>query len=170
MSEIISNGVHYRIINFILFVGMLVYFLRTPLKDFWIARALAIKHMVEKSLRLKEEAEKNLAVIEKRFSKIDAEVQALVKDIEAETISEKKQIEEDAKNVIKKIQLDTEKIAEQEIKRARESLKADVVFQAIHLAEKLIREKITPNDQLKLAERFVKQASEKTFQEIRGGL
>ena len=168
MNEIIENGIHYRIINFIIFASILVYFLRKPLKEFWAARSLAIKYSVEKSLRLKEEAAQKLAEVEKRYSKINDEVQSLVKAIEEETVLEKKQIEEEAKAQTKRIQEDAEKIAQQEIKRAREGLKFDVIYQSIALAEKLVSEKINSEDQQKLTDQFVAEIKEKSLQEVGG--
>lgn len=66
-----SPPVGWFIINFILFFGALGYFLRRIVRDFFKNRYETMKHQMEESINLRDEAIKRLQEIEGKLGRID---------------------------------------------------------------------------------------------------
>lgn len=157
MEEILSAGIHWRLINFALFVGLLVYFLKNPLKEFWKTRSQKIQSDLEESERLRRDAEKQYRQLEARLADIENEVQTLIRSLEEEGDLEKKRLIEDTEKIATRIKQDAERIADQEVRRARETLKAQAIQLSVEMAERLIRDNFKDTDQQKLVGRYLEK-------------
>lgn len=157
MEAFLHSGMHWKIINFVIFVGLLAYFLKNPLKEFWKSRCENIKSSLEEAQKLHHEAKELSDQLQKRFNHVEEEVSKLIRQLEEEGEAGKKRILEESEKLSQRIQLDAERIASHEVLRARETLKAEATQLSLDLAEKLIREKINSEDQKKLIREYVQE-------------
>jgi F-type H+-transporting ATPase subunit b len=157
MEEFLAGGVHWRILNFLIFLGVLFFALRKPVKEFWAGRAHEVRFEMEEAARLRREAAARHETLEKRLSRIETEVKDLVRTLEEEGELERKKMVEEAEKLALRIKQDSERIAGQEVLKAREALKAQAVELAMELAERQIRENFQTTDQKRLSEKYLKQ-------------
>ena len=155
MEEFLASGTHWRILNFALFIGLLLYFLKKPVGHFWTSRSHQLKFDMEEAHRLKQESKGRHDSLKARLSQIEKEIAQLVTSMKEEGELEKKRIVEEGEKVSQRMKSDAEKMAAQEIRRAKEALRAQSVNLSIELAERLIREKIMESDQKKLTDHYL---------------
>ncbi len=155
MHDFLAAGMHWKLVNFVLFVGGLFYFLREPVKKFWITRSQTIGSNIEEARRLEKEAQERIREIEKRFAHIHQEAETLIRSLDERGELEKKQMIQEAENLSKRFKQDADLIADHEIRKTRETLRAQTARLSIELAERLIREKITDADQERFSKEYV---------------
>lgn len=155
MSELLESGVHWSVINFAIFVGLLGFFLRKPVKDFWNSRSHAIKFSLDESEHLKKAAEARHNDLQKRFSRLETDMKDLIQSLQREGDLEKKKLMEDASMMAARIKADSEKIIDQEYRRAREFLKEQAAQLAVEIGEKLVRENLKDQDQKRISDQYL---------------
>lgn len=155
MEHFLETGTHWRILNFVVFVGVLIFVLRRPWGEFWKGRADQIRSQVDEAKRLKAQEEGRYRALSLRVAAIEQEVTALVTSLREEGDLEKSRLISEAEQYAAQLRSDSKKIAEQEVRKARELLKGEAIRLSLELAERLIREKIGPEDQRGLAERYL---------------
>lgn len=155
MNELIHSGVHWNLINFSIFVGVLFFFLRKPVKEFWESRSGRIRFEIEEGEKLGREAKSRHESLRKTISRLDAETQELVLFLEREGEMEKKQLMDEGKRRSERLKEDGRRILDQEARKARESLKGQVAALALETAEKLVRENLKAEDQKRLSDGYL---------------
>jgi|SRR5579885_1392125 len=155
MEELLHAGVHWSLINFVLFVGLLFFVLRKPVKEFWASRAEQIRFTLHESNKLKREAQERYDALKRRIDRLESEAQSLVQQMEREGEAEKKRMMEDGEKLALRIREDSARIMTQEIQKARETLKAQAVELSMELAEKMVRENFKDSDQKKLSDEYL---------------
>ena len=114
-----------------------------------------IKTALDEAAKLREEAAKKLADYETRIKDVDAEVKKLVDGIRADAEADKKRILEAAETQAKQMKRDAEQRIAAEIEYARKSLQKEVTLAAAGATEKLLKDKLTGDDQTKLVSTFI---------------
>jgi len=71
-------------VNFVIYVGLLVYFLRRPLADFLANRRLAVSSQLDESERLKTEAQSRFDELDSRISAFDQEIKDMLARVKTE--------------------------------------------------------------------------------------
>jgi F-type H+-transporting ATPase subunit b len=140
-------------LNFAIIAGLIIWGWKKNVPAMFRTRTENIRKNLDEARRASEDANRRLANIETRLSKLDGEIAEMRKNAEAEAIAEEQRIraaaEEDRRKVIE--------AAEQEIdaaaKAARRDLKAYAASLAVSLAEKKIQ--IDRNTDQALVTRFV---------------
>lgn len=155
MKAILEAGIPWKVFNFVVFIGLLVYFLRKPMKEFWISRSQKIQFEINEARRLYQEAEEKNRQLEGRLSKIQQEIDALIQSMDQDGVLEKKRIIAETEQMSLRMKKDAERIASQEIQRAKETLKAQAVQLSGELAERLIRENFKESDQKNVTQKYV---------------
>jgi F-type H+-transporting ATPase subunit b len=155
MEEMLHSGLHWNLINFSIFVGLLFFFLRKPVKEFWEGRAVRIGFEIQEGEKLGRDAKARHDDLQKRVSRLDSDAQNLVLALEREGDLEKKQLQEDGNRRVARLRDDTARILDQEARKARETLKEQVAALALETAEKLIRENIRGEDQKRLSDGYL---------------
>ena len=155
MHEFLEAGIHWSLINFAIFVGLLFFFLRKPVKEFWASREGQIRFEIEESERLSREAKVQNDELKKTISGLDAEAKSLTLSLEREGELEKKQIVDEGQRRSERLKQDSVRIMDQESRKAREVLKEQVANLALETAEKLIQENIQAQDQQRLSEQYI---------------
>lgn len=155
MEHFLESGMHWRILNFIIFAGILFYFLRKPLSKFWSDRSQAIATEIEEARNLRAQAAQKVVALEKRMGRLDTEVKDLLRAIREEGELEKKKIIEKTKAYAEKLKLDAEQMMTQEVQKTKEQLRKEVAQMSIEMAERLLRDSVQDSDQKRLQDQFV---------------
>ena len=161
MSELLAAGMPWQIFNFVVFLVVLFFALRKPVKEFWASRSHQIRFDMEEAERLRREASERHGALQSRLSRIEKEISELIRSLEDEGEMEKKVMTQEAEKLSQKIKQDTERIAAQEVRKARETLKVQAVQLSVEMAERLIRENVRESDQRRLSENYLKELEEK---------
>jgi F-type H+-transporting ATPase subunit b len=114
-----------------------------------------IKTALDEAAKLREQAAQKLAEYETRIKDVDAEVKKLVDGIRAVAEEDKKRILEAAEAQAAIMKRDAELRIAAEIQLARAQLTREVTVAATNATEKLLKEKVTSDDQNKLVSTFI---------------
>jgi F-type H+-transporting ATPase subunit b len=145
----------FMLINFGIFLIILAKTLLPAGQKMSAERHDQIKNALDEAAKLRDQAAKKLAEYETRTKDVDGEVKKIVDDIRAAAEEDKKRILENAERQAKQMQHDAELRIAAEIEMARAKLSREVAVAASAATEKLLREKVTPDDQKKLVGNFI---------------
>lgn len=155
MSELIEAGIPWNVFNFVVFVTLLFFLLRKPVREFWVTRAHEIRFAIDEAERVKREAKEKYDDLRKRLTLLETEMREMIDQMRREGELEKKGMMEQAEKLVVRIREDSEKIMAQEVRKARETLKLDAVDLAIEFARKTITDNLREADQKRLADDYL---------------
>jgi F-type H+-transporting ATPase subunit b len=147
----------WRIFNFGILVWFLYWVAAKKIKEFFVDRRHNIKATIEEKLAEKEDTEKKFKEYSARLDKATEEIKNIFEMIKAQGQTEKEKIIEDAKKAAAKMIEDTQTRMEQELKAARNQLRAEAAELSVAMAEDLLKKNITPE----LHENMVKEYLDK---------
>ncbi len=147
----------WRIFNFGLLVWFLYWVAAKKIKEFFVDRRHNIKCTIEEKQTEKEETEKKFSEYSLRLDKATEEIKNIFEMIKAQGVTEKEKIIEDAKKAAAKMIEDTQARMDQELKSARNQLRAEAAQLSVTMAEDLLKKNITPE----LHENMVKEYLDK---------
>ncbi|HAK89321.1 MAG: ATP synthase F0 subunit B [Nitrospirae bacterium GWC2_46_6] len=146
----------WRIVNFAILVFVLVKFLNKPLRSFLQQR----KELIEKSIKEAQEAKalalKALAEVEERLKVKDKEIEEIISSAKTSGEREKERLIAEGEKLKVKILEQAKANIDFEVKRAKDTIKAEAVEAAMQLAEEKIKSKLTKEDQERLMQESIK--------------
>lgn len=140
----------WRIMNLILFCGILWYFTGNLIKKFFRNRKQAIKDTLDGLEARREDAKKELAEIETRIANLEAERQAILAESRAQADRLKKGIVDDAERQARQIVEQARRAAENEGRAKLDEVRAFVASEIIEAAARALRGQLTEQDHDKL--------------------
>jgi F-type H+-transporting ATPase subunit b len=147
----------WEIVNLALLLGILVYFGRTPVREYFAQRRTAIREGLEGSARLLREAESRMDAWQARLERVEAETSEIAATARRQAELERERILADARAGAERIRRDATAAVEQEVRRARAKLREEASDLAVELAERMLREQVTERDRKRLVEEFVER-------------
>jgi len=141
--------------NFFVLMGLLYWLLASKIKDFFVGRRAEIKEDLEKAVERKSEAEKKYREYSEKIDKASAEIDGILEMIKAQGVTEKKKIIEDAERTAAKMKEDAQARIEQEMKKATDELKLQVVDLSVKMAEDILKRSITQDDHKSLVKEYI---------------
>jgi F-type H+-transporting ATPase subunit b len=112
-----------------------------------------VRETLDKAAREKQAATEEMAELDARLNRLDAEVAEIKTQAERESAAERARMETEAKRDIEKIR----EMAGREIESAKQVAMADLrefaATKAVDLAEQMIRREMTPADDAKMVAR-----------------
>ncbi len=148
-------AVGWLMVDFAIFLTLLVVFARKPMCEFLEGRSLKIKNALEEARQAKEAAEARAAELELRLKDLDGEIGDLRQEIQSLGERERVQLEADGKKAAKRMAEDTESQIQSELARARAALMGEAVTLAMELADQKLRERLSASDYQRLNAEFV---------------
>lgn len=142
-------------VNSVVLFGLLGFLLRKPLSEYFVRRSTEIRDAIEAAGKARADAEQTLAEAKQKVANADAELAALRKKFENDAKAEREHLIREAEKTADRIISDANLVAEGERDKALVTLRAEANRLATELAEKKVREKITADDQARLAGDFV---------------
>jgi F-type H+-transporting ATPase subunit b len=133
--------------NFLILCTLLWYFGRGPLKEHLVARRAALAEAIAGAERRRLEAEDRHREYEEKLLRIEQEIASLLQTLREEGEREKERVLLKAREEAERIKHDAEFTAKQELRKAQAALREEAAALTVELAEKIIRQTITGEDQ-----------------------
>ena len=150
----------YRVVNFAILVGALVYLLRKPLSNYLDAKTEQIRRDLTEAAGKRERAEAERKEAEARLAGLDREIaEARVKGL-AQAEDERRRILQAAESEAARLADNAKKEIEAELELARRKLTARAAELSIEMARKKIREQISDADRRALFEKSMDKLGE----------
>jgi F-type H+-transporting ATPase subunit b len=156
-GQLIDFG--WRVINFIIFVGVLYWLFKDKIKEFFSGRRADIKLSLEEAMAAKEEAENKFKEYSVKLEKATEEINEISEMIRAQGLTEKEKIVENAKITAERMKEDAQSRIEQETKKAKSQLRAEAVELSIQMAEEILKKNVKEKDHENIVEDYLKSIS-----------
>lgn len=147
----------FRILNFGILVGILAYFLRSPIAGYLQRRSEQIRVDLVNAAEARRGAEVQLAEIERRMQSLPGELDALrargAEEVQAEEARIRAAAETERERLIEQMHREVEL----QVRIARRELLREAAELATSVARERIRRTITPDDHARLLDRYVRQ-------------
>jgi F-type H+-transporting ATPase subunit b len=137
----------WKVVDFVILAGALGYFVRKKGGAFFAARTEGIRRGLEEAARMHEEAQARYAEMERRLANIGAEIESLRAQARQESGAEGERARREAERDIGGIQARAEQEIATAVKAARQQLRVYAAELAVSLAERKIRERLTPESE-----------------------
>lgn len=155
LTEALSVGWHLP--NFLILVTILWYFGRGPLKEHLVQRRAALAEAIAEADRQRLEAEDRHQEYQEKLERIGEELAALKRAMQEEAEREKERILAAAQEESARIKNEAEFTARQELSKARAALREEAAALTVELAEKLLRQVITDQDQERILREYLER-------------
>jgi F-type H+-transporting ATPase subunit b len=145
----------FRVINFVVLAGILIFVLRKPVAEALGSRIEGIKAQLADLEAQKEEAEKKLAAYNEKLSQLEKEAEKIVSDYIQQGNQAKARIIQEAEAAAAKLQSQARRNIEHEFERAKQQLQEEILEKSLAKAEDIIKGKITAKDQDRLVDEYL---------------
>ena len=149
-----------HLFNLIVFIGILYYFLRKPISDFFSSRSLKIRNEIDEATKIIESAQKSYDSNLGKMNLIDSDLDALRHSIDLITNKKISEITDNAHSVASKIRNDTIEIIELESIKLKNDIQAEVLKKAIELAQHEMKTDIDDHKDTKLISKFFEEVKQ----------
>ena len=144
-----------RWLNLALLFGLIFYFVRRPLSDFFRSRRVEIQQQLRAAEKAKAEAESRLAEMQARMESLDAELAKIRAEAEATASQERTRIVEEAERDAEKLIASARREIEGLTRGAHKSLKDYAAQLSLELAAQQIKEELDLKADERLIDRFI---------------
>ena len=142
-------------LNLAILVGVIVYFARKPIRDYFASRRHEIESDLDASARLLAEAEARLREWQTRVDRLDQELGQIRERARQRTEADRARILKQAQATADGIRRDAAGAIDREVERARAALRDEAASLAVELAAGILQEKVTKGDHDRLVDDFV---------------
>lgn len=146
--------------NFLLIVGGIGFLVKKVLAPFLKERGMMIREDMDRSAKALADATQRLAAVEDKLKSMDEEMAALRQAAFHESAAERQRIEQAAAADAAKVLTTAEQEIEAAVKTARQELKIFTSELALQMAEKQIRDSLTPSSEQRILRHFVEDLSD----------
>ena len=146
-----------RLFNFAVLVGALVYFLRAPIAGYLSSRETVIRQELVTAAEMRTAATAQLAEIDRKMSALPAELETLRRQGADDVKAEQARIAAAAVHERERLLDQTRREIEMRLRIAKRELTEHAAHLSVQVAEERIRRSITPDDQIRLVDRYAAQ-------------
>ena len=144
-----------RLANFAIIIGILVYFLRKPVRDMFRNRTETIAKAMEESRAARERAVAALADMERKMREMEAETRTLIAEAQARGEKDRQALIDEGKKIVKDIDEQIKTGTDIEVQKAKAELAAEAAVLAVDLAEGKIKGTITKQDHERIVKDYI---------------
>jgi F-type H+-transporting ATPase subunit b len=145
----------WRVINSIALVALLVYFLKKPWVNFFSERKANIERDLQEAKEQRARAEALIQEYRRKIADMEKELDKMRAELSKSAEAEREKVLVNAERMAASIIEAARMTADQEVRKAKTTLKNDAVGLAMEMAEQLIRDKITDADRQKMTEDYL---------------
>jgi F-type H+-transporting ATPase subunit b len=149
-----------KLVNMFVFLGLLGWWIGKPVKATFASRGESIRRQREEARERRTKADQMASEIQARLTQIEQEVRAIRERAEAEGRRQREELIAAAEAEARKIVQSARNEVDNRLKSARTELIEFAGQLASERAEKILREKITPDDQRKLFDESLREVGE----------
>ncbi len=151
----------FAAVNFTIFVYVIIVRGLLPsLRRYAIERRDRVVREIEEATAARAEAEALRAEWQRRLDHLEGEIAEIRQAARDDAGRERDRILAAARETATAIERDARRAAASEIVRAQSTLRKEVARQAVSIAERLVRERLTDADQQRFVEEFLEQVSQ----------
>lgn len=151
----IPKAVLYQAINVVILIGVLYYFTKQKIKDYFSSRATAHEKAKENAAQAYKEAETQHKDVVLKLTNLKKEETAFVEKAQAEAKELKSKLIREADQIAHNMIQDAKKTAAFELEKAKQDLRKEALEEALLYARENIQKTISPADQKNLEKQFV---------------
>ncbi len=144
-------------VNFLIFVGVLYYVLRKPLKQLFVSRSEEIEKNIKNSMETFEQARVQNEKAQKNLTEIEEEKKRLYLRSEAEIEAYRKKSEEELRQTLKRLKSENEQRIDEELRKARLYLKQTTLRKVFHITESRLKKDLNEKDHERLTDEYVEE-------------
>ena len=141
--------------NLALLVGVLVYFGRAPISEFFASRRDGIKTELTDAAELLTQAEERNAELQRRLVNLSSEIEGIREDAARRAEEEAERILAEAGAAAERIRRDAHAAVEQELRRAQSELRNEAADLALELAATKLTQNVSASDRDRLMDEFI---------------
>ena len=145
----------YRVLNFAVLAGALVFLLRKPLSQALDSRIKGIREQLEDLEAKKAEAERVLSEYNAKITRLSHESEGIVAEYIRQGNEAKARILKEAEASAYKLEEQARRNIENEFEMAKQSLQYEIFEKAMTRAEEIIKKSITADDQNRLVDEYL---------------
>jgi F-type H+-transporting ATPase subunit b len=145
----------FSALNLALLLGVLAYFARKPISDFFESRRQRIQAELEAAKNQGAEAEARYAKWQRRLMDLESELAEIRETSRQRAAAEREHILADAAAGAERIRREALETVDQELRRARAQLRREAADLAVELASEALRRQVSSADQDRLLDEFV---------------
>ncbi len=160
----------YALVNFAIYVGILTFVLRRPLKEFWATRAESLRVGIANARTRRAKAESEYTRLSSRVRNLATEIAELKTRMQNDGHLEKQRIIADAQEYADNLADATKRVSEQEVVKSRYRLRKQAAGLTVNQAERILTQQLNDADQERLAKEFLDKLASPDLQLIEGGL
>jgi F-type H+-transporting ATPase subunit b len=142
--------------NFLIFLFIIVRYGLPPIRNFLRSRHDQVLTTLQEAAAKKHQAEAIVQDYNGRLARLEQEVQSIQASLRAEGEREKTKLFNETHLLAVKIKEDAQFLADQEVKMARQKIREEIATQAESTARELVQRQLSPRDQDRLVEDFVR--------------
>ena len=146
-----------KLFNFAVLVGALVYFLRAPIAGYLASRDTQIRQELVTAAEMRTAATAQLAEIDRKMAALPAELDALRVQGAEDVKAEQARIAAAAVHERERLLDQTRREIETRLRVAKRELTEHAAQLSVQVAEERIRRSITPDDPIRLVDRYAAQ-------------
>lgn len=150
----------WRLANFGILAFLLIHFLKAPIAAYLASRSTQIRQDLVTAADMRATATAQLAEIEKRMQALPGELDALTRQGAEDVKAEQARIAKAADDERVRLLDQTRREIDMRLRVARRELTEHAARLAVSVAETRIRRSITPDDQVRLVDRYASQLKE----------
>jgi F-type H+-transporting ATPase subunit b len=150
-------------VNLIILLGVLVYFLKTPVKNFLLERRGTIGHEIDVAQKTISEAKSKYEEYAKKLQAIETEINSLKMSLRMQGEAERGEILKQAEAISQNVRKEAKEIIELQTERARRDIQTEVVNLALASAEDVIRRNMGDSDKERYVQEFTKNIEEEKW-------
>jgi F-type H+-transporting ATPase subunit b len=154
-TPFVLPNIVFHAFHFLILLALLWMFGARPIGDAIKNRALAIRKDLEDATKARDDARREHEAIVARLAQFQQEVAAMRARTEAEAKADAEQLVVKAKAEAERIQATAEKNIDEELRRAKASLRAETIELAVQLARTTLQQQVGSEDQRLLARQFL---------------
>jgi F-type H+-transporting ATPase subunit b len=159
-SEHVVRDTIARLFNFAILVGALTYFLKAPISGYLAGRSAQIRQDLVTAAEMRKTATTQLEEIQQKLSALPAELAALKTRGEEDVQAEQVRMAQAAAAERERLIDQTRREIDMRLRLARRELTEYAAQLAVGVAQERIARTITPEDQLRLVDRYAAQLQE----------
>ena len=149
------NDIWFPLGNFLIYVFIIVKLALPRVRDFLKTRREDVVSTIAQASAKKQQAEAFVSEYKAKIAGLDKEIQTMQAALREEGEREKTRLVGEAQSLAAIIKEDTQFLAEQEVKIARQQLRQEIANQAEAAARALVQRHLSPADQERLAQEFI---------------
>lgn len=145
----------FQILNFSIFLGLLIFFLKVPAAQFFRDRQEELRRLLAQSQQDRLEGEKQIQELQMKMEGLQSELTQVLARAEQDANREKEMIIQSAKDEAAKLFAQSERDITQQTQQAQEELKALAAELALSLAQDKIQKQLKTEGQSEAIDRAI---------------